>query len=867
MPDDPVTQLVVIGASAGGIDALSTLVATLPADCPAPIVIGQHLSPDRLSHLPEILSARSTLPIEVVDSSQRLRAGVVYVVPANQHVEITDHTVTLARGGDPGPKPSIDLLMMSAADVFGENLVAVILTGLGADGAAGARVVKASGGTVIIQNPETASFPAMPRSLAPTTVDIVAELEAIGPLLGELLSRGGQLPDEQQGDDLSALLEEIRERSGIDFSAYKMPTIQRRLQRRMVANRVSTIAEYAALLAHNPDEYQRLANSFLIKVTEFFRDPELFAYLKTHILPDLIAAAKRRGELRLWSAGCATGEEAYSLAILVADMLGESPDVNVRIFATDLDAEAVSFARQGIYPSAAMTNVPPEYIERFFFGGNEHYEVNNHVRSMIVFGQHDLGQRAPFPRIDLVCCRNVLIYFTPDLQRRALQLFALSLRDRGYLVLGKAETVSPLPDYFEPVDTRQKVFRRVGERIIVPMTRLQPLSAAQLPQGAHVRRTRAVPGATYAHVSTDATPHTPAAAMAAGVVQQLPLGVVVVDRRYQIQLINSVARRLLGVHRAAMGEDLIHLVQHVPLLPLREAINDAFRSMEATLQAQVNVTDAATSQLIDLEITCLPDPIDRERASVETVTITILDISRFVGDVRQREEELAQVQEQFGQLRSHAEQVLVSHRSILEANDELTSIIAELQNENEELVLAIEEAQSTTEEVETLNEEMQATNEELETLNEELQATIEELNTTNDDLHSRSLEMQELTVSLEEQRLHSEAIRRQLVAILDSLEQPLAVVGSDEQTKLTNAAFDRLFGGIGQGNVSGETSREIEALIRRAAAGEQFTTVVSADGHDGVAQRFEARSATIGEPDSDWRSVMTLTPLPGDAED
>ena len=247
MSDSPTSQdLVVVGASAGGIEALSELVSTLPADFPAPIVIAQHLEPSRVSHLGEILGRRSRLPVHSVDEHEALRPGVVYVVPSNRDVEITDHAISLSSDQPGRPKPSIDLLLASAAQIFGEHLIAVILTGTGSDGAEGARRVKEAGGTVVIQNPETAQFPQLPRSLAPTTVDIVADLEAIGPLLRDLLT-GAYTPDSPTGDrQVLALLEQVRVRSGIDFSRYRQPTIRRRLQRRMADTSQDSIEEYTA---------------------------------------------------------------------------------------------------------------------------------------------------------------------------------------------------------------------------------------------------------------------------------------------------------------------------------------------------------------------------------------------------------------------------------------------------------------------------------------------------------------------------------------------------------------------------------------------------------------------------------------------
>src|SRR3954447_20773474 len=365
---ESVSQLVIIGSSAGGIDALSAVVRTFPPNMPAPVLVAQHLDPRRPSHLTDILRRHSTLRVETVDDHARLEPNMILVLPPGRQAEITDHEIRLTDTTDRGPRPSIDLLFTSAAQIFGEGLIAVILTGTGHDGAAGARDVKVMGGTVVVQNPETASYPGMPLSLAPTSVDIVAELEAIGGLIHELLTgvREPAKPDDERL--LRAFLDQLRDRSGIDFAGYKRATILRRLQRRMVATSNPKLRSYVRYVQANPDEYQRLTASFLIKVTEFFRDAALFDHLRETVIPELIADARERDrELRVWSAGCATGEEAYSLAMLIADALGDELDTfNVRIFATDVDADAITFARRGIYAEAALADMPPDTIERHF---------------------------------------------------------------------------------------------------------------------------------------------------------------------------------------------------------------------------------------------------------------------------------------------------------------------------------------------------------------------------------------------------------------------------------------------------------------------------------------------------------------------
>jgi two-component system CheB/CheR fusion protein len=837
-------QLVVVGASAGGVEALTTLLATLPASFPAPIVLAQHLDPSRPSHLADILERHSTLPVRTVETEMPLEPGIVYVVPSNRDVTITDHTVDVQGRAEGSPMPSIDRLLETAARVYGEQLIAVILTGAGSDGAAGARAVKEAGGTVVIENPETASYPTMPQSLAPTTVDLVADIEDMSRLLHDLVA--GQvaptMPDEERA--LRAFLDQLRERSGIDFNSYKMPTILRRLQRRIVATGADGLDGYLRYLQSRPDEYQRLVSTFLIKVTEFFRDPELFAYLRAQVIPELIAQARRRGnELRLWSAGCATGEEAYTLAILVLDALGDERDqFSVRIFATDLDLDAVAFARRGVYPASALANLPPDLVQRHFNQTDGDYEIKKRVRALTVFGQHDLGQRAPFPRIDLALCRNVLIYFTNELQRRALQLFAFSLRAGGYLVLGQAETTSPLGEYFSTEHPQLKVFRRVGERVLIPPARIRDGAPARLMS---LRRLRTA--AEIARTHRHSQPQPALGERVDGLLFRLPLGIAIVDRRYDVLTINAFARRVLGIHGSAIGEDFVHLAQSLEPGRLRAAIDAAFRGEPGRLEAAV--AEPGSGEVRYLEISCAAERGEGDGGVIDAVLVAVVDTTATVQERRRLESEGAQAREEVERLREQLERLAETNRRLLDANLELTETNAELRSSNEEFLISNEEAQAATEEVETLNEELQATNEELETLNEELQATVEELNTTNDDLQARSVELQDLTVSLEGQRRSIEGERARLSAILASMADAVLVVASDGRRLLTNAAYEHLLGPAAlEVEPQDEAGRPLppeQRPQRRAALGQSFRMEFTLAAPDGGRRWFEASGQPI----------------------
>lgn len=921
----PLQSLVVVGSSAGGIEALSRLVATLPADFPAPLVLAQHLDPRHPSHLGEILARRSVLPVRTVTVLEHLEPGVVYVVPANRHVEITDHMVRLRADTGRRPKPSVDLLLTTAARVYGERLIAVVLTGTGSDGTAGARAVKATGGMVIIENPATAAYPGMPESLAPSTVDVVADLERIGPLLYDLLTDAplAEPPEAQEEAALLAVLAQVRERSGIDFSLYKRPTILRCLQRRMVATDIHHLSDYASYLTQHPEEYARLIASFLINVTEFFRDPELFAALRNVALPDLIAQARRRGnELRIWSAGCATGEEAYSLAILVAEALGEELErFSIQIFATDLDEEAIAFARRGVFSASGLASVPDVLRARYFTGHDGAYEVTPRIRSLVTFGQHDLGQRAPFPRIDLVLCRNVLMYFTTALQRRTLHLFAFALRDGGYLALGKAETAKPLAAYFTPINDHVKLYRRHGERVLPPIERISAPAALpavqrmrpllRLTTPAPDRDSFATPGAaplTEPPHGADGvhvvTPHPRSLSERLGnMLLDADVGVVVVDRDYDIQLINTAAMRLLNIYTVAMGKDLVHLASSVPATDLRAVIDAGFQAAsraatKETMLAPDEPEGALTTVTLEttvgerrrLQIACYPHRDGADAASspgsrpVSQVMILVSDVTRldsaqraaFEAAAREQAAHLrAQTQElsdpeqalqaqlaETERLRAHLQEIVAVNRALVQANQEFATTNLNLQSANEDLLLGREETEASAEEIKTLNEELQATNEELVTVNEELEATVEELHTANEDMTARSQELQRLATSLESQRQTSDAARAQLEAILLSMNEALLVVDSHGARVLTNTAYVDMFG---EGNTplvaedaNGQPLPITTQLHAQAATGVPFDLVFMLTAADGSRRWFEAHGQPIRSDTLAHGGVVTI---------
>jgi two-component system CheB/CheR fusion protein len=744
-------ELVVVGSSAGGIEALSILVGAIPSDFPAPIVLAQHLDVTRPSNLDVILRRRSNLPVEVVTSRSKLEVGKIYVVPSNRHVTIKDSYVEVQEDQSKRvrPRPSVDALFSSAAEVYGERLIAVILTGSGSDGAAGAVDVKNAGGTVIVQNPQTARYPSMPLALPPTIVDFETDLEQIGPLLYDLLS-GVHLPrsEERTEDVLHSILERVNRQASIDFHAYKTSTILRRISRRMAVTRSRTMREYHDYLYAHPEEVGELVKAFLINVTQFFRDPEAFAYLRSEILPRLIAQARYRDRvLRFWAAGCATGEEPYSLAMLLTDLLGaELPEWSVKIFATDVDEAAINFARRGLYSENLLKSVPPEYRERFFERVDQGYRISKTLRQMVIFGQQDLSRSAPFPRIDLVLCRNVLIYFTPELQEYVLNQFAFSLSPNGYLFLGKAETVRPTQSFYELVNKHWKVYRCTGNAL--PMTRRQSLSELSTPRldrGAGNVTARS--GGKQLMEQEQTQP-----AFELGQLRRLnelllrflPIGIVVINRSYHVLTANGTARRLLGLRELGNEHDFLHSVRGIPYTTVRNTIDTVFRERSSVTlpEVELDITGGGNGRFLTLSIALM----QMESGSQDLAIISVSDVTEQVQTRRQLESAQAEQAQLMNELSA-------SNKRLNDVNKELMDANEELQVANEELVLTHEELQASIEEFETTNEELQATNEELETNNEELQATNEELETTNEELRARTGELQELASMLESERV------------------------------------------------------------------------------------------------------------------
>ena len=685
------TYVVGIGASAGGLEAISQLIGHLKPDLPCAYVVLQHLSPSYRSMMVEILGRETPLSVREATHGDVPRAGTIYVVPSNFNALLKEGRLQLvAASPEVVPKPSINQFLISLAAEEGEAAVGIVLSGTGSDGTAGLRAIQAAGGFTLVQKPESAKYDGMPRAaIDASVVDHVLTPEEIAARLPQLLELLPQEDEHLPPDLLERLLSRLREKLQFDFSGYKIGTLMRRIRRREIATGNHDLASYLNWVESHPLELDLLARDILISVTAFFRDRDAFDVLRRAVLD--ICTRKAPGcEVRVWVAGCASGEEAYSIATLFADALGERlPQYRVQIFATDIDDDALNVARRGVYPAASMSEIPPDLLERHFRPVNHAYEAGKHLRDMIVFARHNLVSDPPFLRLDLVSCRNVLIYFDAPLQSKVLHTFHFGLIRDSYLFLGRSESVAQAEQLFTPLDRRERLFRKTGDAI------------AALP-GPAVQGTLRTP----AQRRERKVEH-----LLAGMVQHFGCTAVLCDPDGNIQ------------HSAGQVERFLQFPEGVARLSLADVAQQALRGELLTLLHRCQQTNKLQRGR-------------RRKLGKEWVRVAVEPLSEannFLTLVLFLSEQAAGSEES---------QPPTENRQL---EDELVATREHLQTLVEEMATANEEMQALNEEAQASNEELQATNEELEAANEELQATNEELISLNEELNLKTLEFSQLT--------------------------------------------------------------------------------------------------------------------------
>ena len=724
--------IVGVGASAGGLEAFSQLLDALPSNGGLAVILVQHLAPDHPSNLAELLASHTRMPVTQVTDGAPIERDRVYVIPPNMQMVVADGTLRLSpRPMDRTQHMPIDTFFASLAQLPDARVIAAVLSGTASDGSQGIRDVKAAGGVTLAQDPATAKYDSMPRSaLATGSVDHVLAPAAMGSEIAEIASRryirplrsranAGAVSDEVVvgNGHLRQLFDLLRSYSGVDFHLYKMPTIRRRLQRRMALQRLSDVAAYIKLLQSNPDELRALFQDLLIHVTRFFREPESFAALTQQVFPKLLGDRDDAHPIRIWVCGCATGEEAYSLAIALVEFLEkEQSTARVQIFATDVSEAAIDHARAGVFPATIATDVGTRRLRRFFTRTDGSYRVNKLIREMCVFARQDLTRDPPFSRLDLVLCRNVLIYLEAALQKRLIGLFHYALNPDGHLILGHSETIGAQASLFAMIDKKHRIHRKKSA------PREEP--AMMFTSGRH--QPKVTRGAARFEPPTT-EPGLQVEVNRAILDRYAPAGVVV-DAEMQIVQFRGQTGAFLEAAPGEASLNLFKMSREGLAHGLRTALNEARKTKAPARKEGLQVRAGRKWRSVGVEVIPLT-------GLARPHYLVLFEAAAGKGD-QDRGEDLqpAKGKAKIRAVKGGTQQLVRLQRELEASREYMQSVVQELEAANEEL-------QSANEEILSSNEELQSTNEELDTAKEELQSTNEELNTLNEELQGRNDEM------------------------------------------------------------------------------------------------------------------------------
>jgi two-component system, chemotaxis family, CheB/CheR fusion protein len=723
--------IVGVGASAGGLEALAQLLAELPSDTGMAFVLIQHLAPTHPSLLAEALAKATKMRVGQAKDGERVLPDHVYVIPPDADVAFRSGVLRLVTRQTHARKLHlpVDSFLASIAEALGKQAIGVVLSGTGSDGTEGLRAIKRGDGITFAQDPKSAKFDGMPRSAIDAgVVDYVVTVSGIARELHRLSRHpyvSGASSPRSASDDL--ILDEIfglvRNALGVDFGEYKAPSLQRRLARRMALLRIERLRDYLALLRGHPEEAGFLYEEVLIHVTSFFRDPDVFESLKSAVFPEILKNKPPGEPIRLWVAGCSTGEELYSLAIALLEFLDDSARRHpIQIFGSDISERAVQTARKGAYSDAVMRDVSEERRRRFFNKVESGYRINKNVRELCVFVRHDLARDPPFSKLDLVSCRNVLIYFGLALQRRVLPTLHYALRRGGFLLLGRAESLPGFRQHFSPIDKNNKIFVRtaaVSTLHFAPRTEVHPVTS----------RANASPSTTPPVRAVDVTRHLDRLLLT----RYAPPGVLVDERMQILQFVGDTGRYL----QAPPGDpqhNLLKMARGGLLSALRTTITKAKREREPvrTNGVEVEVERGAASSTCDIVVVPFAVPPEAKEQLFAVL---------FEGVAGRQSASKLQRTARRSTAGAGRRRVPRLERELEATQQYLHSLIDERERTNDDLNAANEELVSG-------NEELQSMNEELETAKEELQSTNEELTTVNDELNTRNQEVREINSDL-----------------------------------------------------------------------------------------------------------------------
>ncbi len=752
--------VVAIGASAGGLEAFRILLRALPEKSGMAFVLVQHLDPTHASMMVDLLAPHTGMTIVEAVEGAVLVPDRVYAIPPGRYLAVRNGALKLS---DPPGRPTVrmpfDFFLETLAEDCGDHAVCVILSGTAADGAAGARAIKAAGGLVIAQDPDEAEYDGMPRNaISGGAVDLVLPLARIPRALAEYGGHRYLRSRPRGGDDAGAypqIIDLLRERTAHDFALYKPGTMERRIERRMALNAIATSQAYLELLTRDAGELQRLADDLLINVTRFFRDEAAFEVLSEEVFPELVRQHPPDQPIRVWVAGCSTGEEAYSICMLLLEAIGKAErNIRLQIFATDVDADAVALAREGYFPATIEAEVSPERLARFFVRDENGYRATRELRSPIVFSVHDLVSDAPFSRLNLVSCRNLLIYLRPDVQQKVIGLFHFALGAGAILFLGGSETVGAAADNFQPISKKLRIYRHIGRSR--PGDVELPLGRGEVARTLWTRPPRPAAGPR---------PGIGEVAQRALLEAYAPASILVGPRHQGLYYFGATDLYLkmpsgeasldvLAAAREGLRAAILTAIEQAAQQPGGVTVGGRVKRDGVTTPVRITartVTNADETLVLlsfadlpqsDLPANALPEPQ--------------VDVSR-----------LTRLEEDLDNARRDLEAAF-RDRDI--AEEEIRAI-------NEEAMSVNEEFQTTNEELETSHEELQSLNEELTALNSQLQETLDQQRSTSDDLQNILNSSDIATIFLDEQlriRFFTPAATALFSVIATDVGRPLA---------------------------------------------------------------------------------------------
>jgi two-component system CheB/CheR fusion protein len=769
--------IVAIGASAGGLEAMMELLQHLPPDTGMAFIYVQHLSPDHKSMLTEILSKKTRMKVQEIDDMDKIKPNNVFVIPYNKGIEVTDGRIKLIPRSESVTAMSIDILFSSLAHAQKERVIGIVLSGSATDGTVGIKAIKHEGGLTFAQD-DTAKFSSMPHSAISAGVvdfvlspkEIALELERLSKHPFVKSAKDGVKPDkedliENNNPDLITILNQIHKLTGVDFSVYKMNTIKRRIIRRMLLYKIVTLKAYAKLLTQKNEEIDILHQDLLINVTSFFRDTETHKYLKENLLPKLLKRKNVGETLRIWVPACATGEEAYSIAMMLLEIQGsQTSNTPVQIFATDLSENSITKARLGVYSKQELETVSPKRIQRFFSKTDGGFRVNKALRDICVFATHNILRDPPFSRLDFVSCCNLFIYLDIAAQKKAVNTFHFALNNEGFLMLGKSENISHSPNLFTSFNKKYKIFSRKINSGTRKLPELLPRFAQQSISGKNIKK---------ANKSKTQNPKVIRAvhhkgldeAIDAVLISEFMPASVVINYQMEIVQFRGNTDLFLTHPKGKATFNILKMARPGIAFELRNAISKVIKTKERVRKSGIEVKLNSESKMISVEIVPLEIEAD------ENLLLILF--------TEQEKTEIYFDQLAFGKINSKNIEA-AKDRRIKKLEEELAAAKADALDISQEQEAFTEELQSAHEEVVSSNEELQTVNEELETSKEEIESANEELTTTNQELQTRN-------DLLNESYEYSEAI-------VSTMHEPMLVLGKDLRVKSANKSFYKKFG-------------------------------------------------------------------------